>query len=225
MAYVLGFLFSDGSMEDASRIRGKYLRVSSTDMDRIEHIRALLGSEHTIVRIQKPKPSKPQYFLRIGSQILYSRLEILGMTPRKSLTMAFPNIPKKYLGSFVLGYFDGDGCVYLKNRLSKRPTGLKTIFTSGSKNFLFSLKRRLSEEVGLLGGSLLSHGSSQGTYQLKYTARDSMRLFLSMYKDEKMVALALRRKYDIFMLYFKKLGIERVDFPTILLKKGPVVKG
>lgn len=39
MAYVLGFMFADGSLEDASYLRGKYVRVSSTDKDRVVAMR------------------------------------------------------------------------------------------------------------------------------------------------------------------------------------------
>lgn len=49
MAYVLGFIYADGSLEDAPYIRGKYLRISSTDLDRVECIRNAMASAHTIV--------------------------------------------------------------------------------------------------------------------------------------------------------------------------------
>lgn len=34
------------------------------------------------------------------------------ITPRKSLTMGIPNIPKEFYYSFILGYFDGDGSIF-----------------------------------------------------------------------------------------------------------------
>lgn len=48
MAYVLGYIYADGSLEDASYLRGKYLRVSSAEKSNIITIRKLLKSEHTI---------------------------------------------------------------------------------------------------------------------------------------------------------------------------------
>lgn len=48
MAYVLGYLYADGSLESAPYIRGKYIRVTSTDEDRIVAIRRLLSSKHRI---------------------------------------------------------------------------------------------------------------------------------------------------------------------------------
>lgn len=224
MAYVFGFLLSDGSMEDASNIRGKYVRVSSTDIDRIKLIRNLLRSRHKIITFRKSLRHKTQYLLRIGSHVLYQQLFKLGMTPHKSLTMPFPLVPRKYFSFFVLGYFDGDGCVFLEKAQTNRPKRLKTIFTSGSKKFLAELQKNFTKIAGTTGGGLYAHASSYGTFQLRYSARDSIRLFLLMYQSKKSVSLALKRKYVIFMTYFKKLELEQQDLLSILKKKGPVAK-
>jgi len=116
MAYVLGLLYADGSLEDASYLRGKYIRLTSTDKELIFRVRRWLDSEHTIIIYLKPDSlyGKQRYFLRIGSHKLYNSLTKLGLYPNKSLTIKFPNIPSKYLKDFIRGYFDGDGCVYLE---------------------------------------------------------------------------------------------------------------
>lgn len=37
----------------------------------------------------------------------------LGCIPQKSLTLTFPTcLPENLMASFILGYFDGDGCVW-----------------------------------------------------------------------------------------------------------------
>lgn len=83
MAYALGYLYADGSMEDASYLRGKYVRVSSVDKSSIVKIRALLKSHHTIVVRKEDKPSHSQYLLRIGSHVLYDSLSRRGLYPKK----------------------------------------------------------------------------------------------------------------------------------------------
>ena len=50
MAYVLGYFYADGSLEDASYLRGKYVRVSSVEKYSILRIKKWLSSEHTIVQ-------------------------------------------------------------------------------------------------------------------------------------------------------------------------------
>ncbi len=90
MAYVLGYFYADGSLEDASYLRGKYVRVSSTDKSTILEIRNWLKSEHKIVILNKREDykRKTQYLLRIGSHSLYESLINLGLHPNKSLTIA-----------------------------------------------------------------------------------------------------------------------------------------
>ena len=203
MSYVLGFLYADGSLEDASYIRGKYLRVTNTDRDRIEAIRKSLDSAHTIVQHDKGGNYKRRYLLRIGNSKIYDRLFALGLTPHKSLTMKLPKVPTKHFGSFVRGYFDGDGCVYLEMRTTGRPKKLQTVFTSGSKAFLEQLHLQLQAHAGIAGSGLYRHGSTLGAYQLRYSSEDSSRLYKLMYRGVIGKGLFLRRKYDIFRRYFR----------------------
>jgi LAGLIDADG-like domain len=223
MAYVLGYLYADGSLEDASYIRGKYVRVTSTDYDRIESIRALLESAHTIVLEKQRERSKQRYLLRIGNGMLFDALIQKGVTPRKSFTMLFPPVPRRCLGAFVRGYFDGDGCAHV-DVVHGKPKRLLSIFTSGSKMFLESLHARLQKDIGLIGSGLYKHGSTIGTYQLRYSTRDSLKLFVLMYPRGLDKKLHLSRKYDIFIRYLKLRHISRTEIPLVLDQKGPMVK-
>lgn len=223
MAYVLGYMYADGSLEDASYIRAKYIRVTSTDVDRIKSIRLLMKSHHTIVLEKLRMRGKQRFLLRIGSIKLSDALIRIGVTPRKSLTMLFPLVPKNYLGAFVRGYFDGDGCAHI-DVLHGKPKRLLSIFTSGSKRFLEVLYKRLQNDVGLTGSGLYKHGSAIGTYQLRYSTRDSLRLFMFMYPPNLSNKLHLSRKYDIFRKYLKLRGLSRNEIPLVLNQKGPMVK-
>ncbi len=115
-AYVLGFIFADGHLEDAPYIRGKYVRFTNTDRSLIEKIKNSLGSSHKIVIVPASGNKKEKYILRIGSHKIYNDLERLGLHPRKSLDMEFPLISYRFLSDFVRGYFDGDGCVSIAKK-------------------------------------------------------------------------------------------------------------
>ena len=223
MAYVLGYLYADGGLDESPYNRGKYIKVTSIDYDRIESIRALMKSQHTIAQEKLREKGKPRFFLRIGNVNLFDALVRMGVTPKKSLTMLFPSVPSRYTGSFVRGYFDGDGCAYV-DTAHEKPKRLSTIFTSGSKRFLESLHGRLRKEVGLTGTGLYKHGSAVGTYQLRYSTRDSLRLFMLMYPRDLDKKLHLSRKYDIFTKYLKLRHISRNEIPLVLDQKGPMVK-
>jgi len=49
--------------------------------------------------------------LEICHARLCDRLFVLGLTPRKSLTMQFPQVPRDCIRHFVRGCWDGDGSV------------------------------------------------------------------------------------------------------------------
>lgn len=205
MAYVLGYLYADGSLEYAPYIRGRYVRVSSVDKDRVEAIRALMEAAHPVVKEKVKGNRKPRYLLRVGNRVLYEQLEKIGMTPNKSLSMRLPAVPKRFFGSFLRGYFDGDGCVFLQ--LGKGRDGhpiikrLSVIFTSGSEIFL----KELGEAIRRYSGNNECRGhlyNGTRSKQLWYFTQTAVMLFEIMYKHPPIPALYMRRKYDIFEQYF-----------------------
>ena len=222
MAYVLGFIFADGHVIDAPYMRGAYVCVTNTDRDRIDAIRTLLKSEHQVRTVEKGGNFKTAYQLRIGSKDLFNQLKRHGVTPHKSLTMQFPDVPSQHLPAFLRGYFDGDGCVHLV----RTPTGsvkkLLTVFTCGSKPFLERIHGILVKNTGIQGPGLYRHGSTKTAYQLRYSTRDSLRLFMYLYEPLPSWDLFLRRKYDIFKQYLAMRGLSPKTIPSILDKKGPV---
>ncbi len=227
MAYALGFIYADGSLEDSTSIRGKYLRITNTEIDRLELIRTLLQSEHIIVkdvRDERDGDYKICYLLRIGNAGLYESLCEFGLTPNKSLTMKLPAVPREYFGSFLLGYFDGDGCVHLDKSPEGSVKRLLIIFTSGSKDFLNSIHNHLTQAIGIKGRGLYKHGSALDIYQLRYSTRDSLRVYLYMYHSSEMVDLCLRRKYAIFMEYLWERNLNNQNIPLVLEQNGPMVK-
>jgi hypothetical protein len=211
MAYTLGYLYADGSLEDASYIRGKYVRVSSVERGNIVKIKTWLQSEHTIVpKAPTSKNGKVGYLLRIGSHKLYDDLTRLGLYPNKSLIITFPKVPKKYLGHFVRGYFDGDGCVRIDMKKGRHGqpilNKLSTVFTSGSKEFLRVLAMNIREATGT---NQLKVYNGNRSFMLSYVTADSVRLFKWMYGDIKGDAY-LKRKAEVYARYFQ-LRPQRLD--------------
>lgn len=211
MAYVLGFIYADGSVEDASYIRGKYLRITSTDLEIILKIKEVIRSNHKVSRYESGLPKrKTRYVLRVGDKDIYSDLKKLGLYPNKSKTVKFPNVPKEFLPDFVRGYFDGDGCVTIER--SKNIYGetilkrLGTSFTSGSYDFLSVLSEDLFFAAGIKKDVYKSHRS----FQLRFSTAESIILFRFMYDLLRKDGLFLQRKFDVFKDYFK-LRPKRID--------------
>lgn len=192
MSYILGFWFADGSMEDASKIRAKYIRVSSTDKEVIDFIKNTLCSGHKI-NIRSKGRNKTSFLLRIGNHELYNSLQSLGVTTRKSLNMIFPEVPKRFISDFVRGYFDGDGCVYYKGKR------MRIIFTSGSVDFLNKLEKIIRDNAGTTRQNI-HHQKSSRAYRLLYSTNDSDRIFKFMFYKKNLPHL--RRKGKIFKQFY-----------------------
>lgn len=213
MAYTLGYIYADGSMEYSPNIRGKYVRISSTDKDSIERMRGWLSSSHTITRRKSQwKNGKDLFTIRIGSHALYNSLTKHGLYPNKSLTISVPEISRKYFMDFVRGYFDGDGCVHLEKIVRRdgkvHVRKLNTIFTSGCRSFLIQLSRLLHEYIGLGEQTIIE---SWTAYQLRYSTKDSAILCKELYKGCKKGEY-LERKHEIyqeFLILHKKKAMWR----------------
>ncbi len=212
MAYVLGFLYADGDIEDTKKSsRTQYVKFTSKDKELLVAIKDALGCNH---RINARKPfaaiypngkiykNSTCYYLRIGSKKMFADLVNIGLTPRKSLTIKFPSlIPSDFLKDFIRGYFDGDGCVTIKTGIGKRGQkilkGLAVIFTSGSRDFLEGLADNANRFFGLQKKDIYFN---RNAYYLKYNTKESLRLFELFYDSRN---LFLKRKFDIFNRYLK----------------------
>ncbi len=203
MAYVLGYIYADGSLDDSPYMRGKYIQIASTDKDSIERIKTWLGSEHkTNQKRSNFIRGKVCFALRIGSHKIYNDLFRLGLYPNKSLTIKFPKVPQKYLGHFMRGYFDGDGCVHFAQTKGKTQKliikRVRVIFTSGSKIFLEKMNH-VFRKIGIKEGKIYS---SKRSFQAIYNTKDSLQIFKLIYKGTSINSFFMR-KFKIFNNYFE----------------------
>lgn len=136
--------------------------------------------------------------------------------------MRFPNIPSKYFGDFLKGYFDGDGCVFLqtdKGKIKKLIIKkLSIIFTSGSEIFLETLAVKLKQKLSLKHDKIYK---SNRAFQLRYSTRDSLRLFYFLYSKTQ-IRLFLERKLKIFGRYFKLQNNKEIN-PQQIFKRHKVL--
>jgi len=199
MAYVLGFIFADGNIVHTKR-NTWFWSIQITDREILEKIKKVINSAHIISERKRIDGYKQLYRLQIGSKDMCNDLFNLGLTERKSKTILLPKIPRKYFSDFLRGYFDGDGGVWfgLKNKKQNKKTyTISTSFTSGSIDFLISLKDILAKN-GLLGGSLVK---KERGFDLKYSVKDSLILYKIMYNNN--CSLFLNRKKERFERYIQ----------------------
>jgi hypothetical protein len=192
MAYVLGFLFADGCMQRRKTMKGEYniLSLSIKEKGHLEKINNLMKSDHPL----KIYSHQEIYHLNIANQKIVADLLKLGLVPKKSLIVKFPEVPDEYAGAFIRGEFDGDGCISMRPR-----SGGTATFISGSKDFICILKNKL-ESLAMVSDRKLQVrilASGRPFYAISYSNKlDLSKLFNFMY-DKHAVdnRIYLTRKY------------------------------
>lgn len=114
-AYLLGFLCADGFVTNRNEIG---IGVAEKDKSIVDFFVQQLKTNKPISYIEKTKAIE----IRIQNNYLAMRLKELGVVPRKSLILNIADVINKakltqsQISVFLLGYFDGDGCISLVHR-------------------------------------------------------------------------------------------------------------
>lgn len=187
MSYILGFIYADGCIYKNNK-NSKKLNISSQDKEILEKIKIKLNSNHKLYK------SGNCYNLVISNKFIYDDLIKIGITERKSLTTKFPNIPNKYINSFIRGYFDGDGSIFLSK------TDYPTISFVGTKPFLFGIVKHLGVNQYSINKKVNSP-----VYDLRYRGNTTKSIINKLYNDS---GIHLSRKYNLCKKAMKWNGLE-----------------
>jgi hypothetical protein len=132
------------------------------------------------IRIIQPKDYAPHYRINFSSPKMAHALYNYGIQPGRTFSGVyyFPN--HKYLGAYLLGYFDGDGCAYVN---LGRSGGVVAIV--GSFEFTYELANLLSM------GSIVQHSLKKVYYWRIFSYTNIQKFYTIIYKDS---SLGLKRK-------------------------------
>lgn len=131
-AYILGLIYSDGwIVEKSENSKTVGLAFKKEDEYVLDYVKEQFKSSKQIHFNPKTNSSKVEF----SSEIMVNDLIKLGVKYRKSSKeVEFPKIEEKYLFSFILGIFDGDGSV------GTYSTGVSLSICSSSNIFATLLK-------------------------------------------------------------------------------------
>ncbi len=144
MAYLLGYIFTDGSLHRVSKTNFNVI-ISSVDRDHLEKLATILGKGIKILTQKQGKKgfsgSGDRYIhlIQCSRPRMIKDLRKLELTQRKSLTMKFPPVPDEFLRDFIRGCWDGDGSIFIQ-----RNGNLRAQFGTGSLAFIQAMHDRLS---------------------------------------------------------------------------------
>lgn len=182
MAYILGFIAADGNIYKNTLS----IDIHYKDIEILTYIKSLISPQSPI----RTKHYGASRCLNINSKELVASLKQYNITPCKSRTISINfNIPKKYIGSFIRGIFDGDGSVYIK----KQGQQILAELCSASKDFIYQLKE-LCGKLGIIR-ERYRRGSENPLYILSFNQTESMKLKDIMYTSQ---GFCLERKKKIF---------------------------
>ena len=204
MAYVLGYIFADGSItKSKSRNNSLYWQITSIDKQIIQDIAQAVkwkGKVSTYIRTKEQGyfANYIQYRISVGSYEMVEDLISLGITYRKSLTLSPPNnIPNNMIRHFIRGFWDGDGSIF--NSKSRGLIYLGTSVGCGSKPFTEWLAKHI--EPIIKHQPVITAHKSRKFYSFSLVGQKAYVFCQWIYKD---TSLFLKRKHNVFQSFDEK---------------------
>lgn len=198
MSYILGYIFADGCIAKNLYYLGflchskdeQILLAIHKTMKVTNKIHRHPGYEFT--RNGKLSKPGPRTSFNVTSKVLVASLmSRFGLRPRKTyLNIPMPEVPIKYFGHFLRGYFDGDGCIS-KSRTYKGDT----MSMIGGGLFISQIQKQICDITDVLANKVRQEGEWTSTIGWS-DQRDLRKLYECMYPEGEYIHLT--RKREIF---------------------------
>ena len=233
MAYVLGVIFTDGNI-NPGRKRDPSQKTTSTsprltiaqkEPELLNKVSKLMNCDMKLRHRNKRGIAGALYTYDICSEKIYDDLINIGLSPQKSKTIEFPNIPQEFVRYFIRGCWDGDGSIFFdRNKLVAS-------YISGSKKFIERLVQELYK-IGISKGVSYRYEKSGKRVLMPVTSKEILsnhpdgRFPLIVFKDKRANAyyIKIRGKENIEKLFH--YFYDGVDESMYLTRKYNVfVKG
>ena len=191
-AQILGLIAADGNIST----KGNVVNISliEKDKDYLTEVKNKIGYLEDLLFLTLEPPNKNAYRLQLWSEKMKKDLCALGIYPAKSLILKFPNhtqVPKEFIRSYILGYFEGDGGIHRKK------DGSYSVSICGTLNSCNSIKEILIKEVSLNSCICKCGRSKSNTYTLNIGGNYNVLIFFEwLYKDS---TFQMKRKYDLYL--------------------------
>lgn len=196
MAYILGFLFADGSI--TKRLGDVVVGLAISDREVVDHIKKELKSTRRLYiadgdRGRDGYNREDAVYLYLGSSVLVRRLMGLGMMPRKTYRDdPFPDVPDDMMPHFIRGYFDGDGTVFV------REDGGCSVGFVGSPKFIIGLSKSLVRLSKMNPHRVFIEGDETKCGRVKWSAEQDVIAFHD-FAYPQAFSFCLRRKKKVLV--------------------------
>lgn len=202
-AYWAGFIAADGSVASNS------LRIGLALKDK-EHLE--LFSKH----LESSAPVSVHHYNKNGnanfevcSRQIILDLGKIGIVPRKTTILTWPNLPYHLLRHYLRGYFDGDGSISFSKKTREPRFSL-----CGNIEFLIKCQQFLMAECQLKATKISPAGSSMVAYNLAYGGTQQVpRIANFLYRE---ADVCLERKRDVMRHYLQTRPYLIAQYPDLL---------
>lgn len=204
MAYVLGIIYTDGSIRpgilrdpaSSDTVRIGRLTISQKEPELLKKVLKLMDCDAKLLirkrQVFKTGIAGQTHYFHINSDIIYDDLIRLGISPHKSRLIEFPRMPDQFVRHFIRGCWDGDGSFYIEKRNNK----VRGDYVSGSYAFIKGLVDSLHNSGFKEFAIYKKHKTINPTYHIKVNFKDCIKLFHYFY-DSVPSTMYLERKYKI----------------------------
>lgn len=201
-AYWLGFLFADGYNHETKTCVA--LRLQAADKEILEKYKTFLGTNvpiYTFKRVTSVNKLHREYCeVNVCSPIFSEQLAKWGCKQGKTFNLHFPDIPEHLYRHFIRGFFDGDGCLSIRDRNNRRKkygTSMNyQLCLYGLETILLPIQNILVKELDLTPTKL---AISKKIKTLHYTGKQVVsKIMKYLYKD---ATVYLKRKHDTYLEY------------------------
>lgn len=198
-AYILGLLYSDGHM----LTNRKQIRLKLTDIDLLEQVKTKMKYNKPLNDNKTLKEThKKAKTLIICNTKIYDDLNKLGCYKNKTFDCNLPNLNDEYLGDFLRGFFDGDGCIYVgKDKRNDNLVGEVVVISTN--NFINDVIKYLNIcEINASYFSDRNHDNRIGKFRIRQ--HDSLtKFFMLIYGNITNDSIYLERKYNKYKQFLK----------------------
>lgn len=208
-AYWLGFIFADGYIgstpvrEDKKSIYNFELSLQVSDSLHLKKFKQFISYEKEII------VDSFRCRIMFANKHFWTTLNNYGCTPKKSLTLEFPDISifkdSSLIRHFIRGYFDGDGCF---SRHINHASVIPNISLIGTKSFIDSILH-YSQIDGI---TYHDKRHNENTISLRYNKNESIQFINYLYLNS---TIYLDRKYKLFE-FFKNGSRSVKEFTELL---------
>lgn len=196
ITYLVGFLAGDGNFCSGWGKRKDRLSVTTTDESFVD------WCSENVIEFSKENPrfnnnkklniiAKLPAYVKTFPANWMGFLKNYGILSKKE-ERSCVNIQKKYMGYWLLGLFDADGCVSYSFRKDRDRICAKVSYTHPSVKLLSYVQKFLTDELDI--SSRISPKGTEKCYTLEFSKIDSVLKFCDYIYSTKFVVIP--RKYD-----------------------------